>query len=126
MRSRRFPDRRCRCCAVVALLPRLRWPPRPVPPAPGFTLTDTAGKPVKLADYRGKYVVLEWTNPECPFVQKHYVSGNMQGLQKEWGAQDVVWLVDQLDQPRATANSRRRRQMARLDAGAGRGARRPR
>lgn len=60
--------------------------------APGFTLNDTAGKPVALADYRGKYVVLEWTNPECPFVQKHYVSRNMQDLQKEWGAKGVVWL----------------------------------
>ena len=60
--------------------------------APGFTLNDTAGKPVALADYRGKYVVLEWTNPECPFVQKHYVSRNMQDLQKEWGARGVVWL----------------------------------
>ncbi len=61
--------------------------------APEFTITDTAGKAVKLADYRGKYVVLEWTNPECPFVRKHYDSGNMQGLQKEWGAKDVVWLA---------------------------------
>jgi hypothetical protein len=60
--------------------------------APGFTLTDTGGKTVQLADYRGRYVVLEWTNPECPFVRKHYGSGNMQGLQKEWGAKDVVWL----------------------------------
>jgi peroxiredoxin len=64
----------------------------PGTPAPVFTLTDTAGKPVSLADYRGKYVVLEWTNPECPFVQKHYVSRNMQELQKEWSARDVVWL----------------------------------
>lgn len=60
--------------------------------APEFALADTTGKPVRLADYRGKYVVLEWTNPECPFVRKHYVSGNMQALQKEWGARDVVWL----------------------------------
>jgi peroxiredoxin len=60
--------------------------------APAFTLTDTGGQPVKLADYRGKFVVLEWTNPECPFVQKHYVSHNMQGLQAEWGAKGVVWL----------------------------------
>jgi len=65
----------------------------PGAPAPGFTLNDTAGKPVALADYRGKYVVLEWTNPECPFVQKHYVSRNMQDLQKEWGAKGVVWLA---------------------------------
>jgi hypothetical protein len=61
--------------------------------APDFTLTDTAGKAVKLADYRGKFVVLEWTNPECPFVRKHYNSNNMQSLQKEWGAKDVVWLA---------------------------------
>ena len=61
--------------------------------APEFALTDTAGKTVKLSDYRGKYVVLEWTNPECPFVRKHYDSGNMQGLQKEWGARNVVWLA---------------------------------
>jgi hypothetical protein len=61
--------------------------------APEFALTDTAGKTVKLSDYRGKYVVLEWTNPECPFVRKHYDSGNMQGLQKEWGAREVVWLA---------------------------------
>ncbi len=61
--------------------------------APGFTITDTAGKAVRLADYKGKYVVLEWTNPECPFVRKHYSSGNMQSLQKEWGGRDVVWLA---------------------------------
>jgi len=61
--------------------------------APDFTVADTNGKPVKLADYLGKFVVLEWTNPECPFVQKHYNSQNMQGLQKEWGAKDVVWLT---------------------------------
>ena len=62
-------------------------------PAPEFVIIDTGGKPVRLADYQGKFVVLEWTNPECPFVRKHYVSGNMQGLQKEWGAKDVVWLA---------------------------------
>jgi peroxiredoxin len=61
--------------------------------APDFTVADTAGKPVKLADFRGKYVVLEWTNPECPFVQKHYNSSNMQALQKEFGGRDVVWLA---------------------------------
>lgn len=60
--------------------------------APDFAVADAAGKPVKLADYRGKFVVLEWTNPECPFVRKHYDSKNMQGLQALWGAQDVVWL----------------------------------
>ena len=61
--------------------------------APDFVVADTSGRPVKLADYRGKFVVLEWTNPECPFVRKHYNSRNMQGLQKDWGAKDVVWLT---------------------------------
>ncbi len=62
-------------------------------PAPDFTVSDTAGKSVHLADFKGKFVVLEWTNPECPFVRKHYDSQNMQGLQKEFGARDVVWLA---------------------------------
>ena len=51
--------------------------------APDFTLTDVNGKAVKLADFKGKHVVLEWTNPGCPFVVKHYGSGNMQALQKD-------------------------------------------
>jgi peroxiredoxin len=61
-------------------------------PAPSFTLTDLEGKPVSLADYKGRTVVLEWHNFACPFVQKHYRSGNMQALQKKYGA-DVVWLA---------------------------------
>ena len=61
-------------------------------PAPDFTLTDSVGKTQHLADYRGKFVVLEWTNNECPFVRKHYGSGNMQALQKEETAQGVAWL----------------------------------
>ena len=61
--------------------------------APEFTLSDTDGKAVRLADYRGKYVVLEWTNPECPFVQSHYEARSMQGLQQAWGTKDVVWLT---------------------------------
>ena len=61
-------------------------------PAPAFTATDLAGKPVNLADYKGKTVVLEWHNFGCPFVQKHYRSGNMQALQKKYGS-DVVWLA---------------------------------
>lgn len=60
--------------------------------APAFTVTDLAGKPVNLADYKGKTVVLEWHNFGCPFVQKHYKSGNMQALQKKYGG-DVVWLA---------------------------------
>ncbi|MEP7068224.1 MAG: redoxin domain-containing protein [Usitatibacter sp.] len=61
-------------------------------PAPAFTATDLAGKPVNLADYKGKTVVLEWHNFGCPFVQKHYRSGNMQALQRKYGS-DVVWLA---------------------------------
>ena len=61
-------------------------------PAPEFTLNDLSGKSVKLSDYRGSYVVLEWVNPECPYVEKHYGSANMQGLQKDYTAQKVVWL----------------------------------
>ena len=61
--------------------------------APDFVVSDSAGKAVRLSDYQGKFVVLEWTNPDCPFVQKHYNSANMPALQKEWGARDVVWLT---------------------------------
>jgi len=60
--------------------------------APDFTLAATDGKPAHLADFHGKWVVLEWVNPGCPFVQKHYNSRNMQGLQKEYGGKQVVWL----------------------------------
>ena len=62
-------------------------------PAPTFTATDASGKTVSLADYKGKTVVLEWVNPGCPYVQKHYSSGNMQGTQKDATAKDVVWLA---------------------------------
>jgi len=61
-------------------------------PAPDFTLKDAAGRTVKLSDYRGKYVVLEWTNPGCPYVQKHYDSGNMAATQRDATAKGVVWL----------------------------------
>ena len=61
-------------------------------PAPAFTATDLAGKPVSLVDFKGRTVVLEWHNFGCPFVQKHYKSGNMQALQKKYGG-DVVWLT---------------------------------
>lgn len=62
-------------------------------PAPDFTLPDLAGKPVKLSDQKGKFVVLEWVNPECPYVRKHYNSANMPNLQKEFGAKNVAWLA---------------------------------
>jgi len=60
--------------------------------APNFTLTDTQGKPVQLSDFKGRYVVLEWTNPRCPFVRNHYDTRNMQALQEAWGPRGVVWL----------------------------------
>lgn len=62
-------------------------------PAPEFTGTDSNGKEHKLSDFKGKIVVLEWTNPECPYVVKHYDSKNMQKLQEEATAKDVVWLT---------------------------------
>jgi len=62
-------------------------------PAPDFALADLDGKTRKLSDFRDRFVVLEWNNPDCPFVRKHYESGNMQKLQKEWGSQGVVWLT---------------------------------
>ncbi len=61
--------------------------------APTFTATDSNGQTHNLADYKGKFVVLEWTNSGCPFTIKHYDSGNMQRLQKEWTGKGVVWLT---------------------------------
>ena len=61
--------------------------------APNFTLPDTNGKKVSLANFKGKYVVLEWYNPDCPFVGKHYKSRNMQGLQKEFTSKGVAWIT---------------------------------
>lgn len=61
-------------------------------PAPAFSAVDTRGKSVSLSDHRGKYVVLEWMNPGCPFTQKHYDSGNMPAVQKDATGRGVVWL----------------------------------
>lgn len=61
--------------------------------APDFTLPAASGDSVKLSSYAGKIVVLEWHNKGCPFVKKHYGSGNMQALQKEYTGKDVVWLT---------------------------------
>lgn len=60
--------------------------------APDFSLTDSKGKTQSVSQYKGKYVVLEWFNPDCPFVKKHYGSGNMQKLQEEATAKGVIWL----------------------------------
>jgi len=61
--------------------------------APAFTATDTEGRTRSLSEFQGKVVVLEWWNPQCPFVGKHYGSGHMQKLQKEWTGRGVVWLT---------------------------------
>lgn len=61
-------------------------------PAPDFTLKNSNNQQVKLSDYKGKIVVLEWTNHKCPFVVKHYKSNNMQKLQERYTKDDVVWL----------------------------------
>ncbi|HEX2715282.1 MAG TPA: redoxin domain-containing protein [Candidatus Acidoferrales bacterium] len=61
--------------------------------APDFTATGSNGKSFRLSDYRGKYVVLEWHNNGCPYVGKHYNSGNMQRLQKQWTDRGVVWFT---------------------------------
>lgn len=60
--------------------------------APDFTGTDSDGLTRSLSEYKGKYVVLEWLNYECPFVRKHYNSGNMQSLQRHYASKDVIWL----------------------------------
>lgn len=62
-------------------------------PAPGFTATDSHGQSHSLDQYHGKYVVLEWHNQGCPYTRKHYESGNMQNLQKEWTEKGVVWFT---------------------------------
>jgi peroxiredoxin len=61
--------------------------------APAFTASDSHGKTDSLDQFRGKYVVLEWHNQGCPYTQKHYVSGNMQTLQREWTAKGVIWFT---------------------------------
>jgi peroxiredoxin len=78
--------------AALCLATSLQAAPSVGQPAPDFTLKDPAGKAVKLSDFRGKYVVLEWTNPGCPYVRKHYNSGNMPATQQEAVSKGVVWL----------------------------------
>ena len=66
--------------------------PAPGSTAPDFSVTDSKGKTQSVSQYKGKYVVLEWFNPDCPFVKKHYGSGNMQKVQEEFTGKGVVWL----------------------------------
>jgi peroxiredoxin len=87
------PTRRTLIAAALALAAGTAFGNAAVgQPAPAFTATDTNGKTVSLADFKGKHVVLEWVNPGCPYVVKHYGSGNMQGTQREAAAKGVVWL----------------------------------
>jgi peroxiredoxin len=76
---------------IVALAAPALAAPQVGQPAPAFRAVDSNGKTRSLADFKGKTVVLEWTNPECPFVKKHY-AGNMQALQKAATKDGVVWL----------------------------------
>ena len=91
--SQRQPHRKLLSFALI--LTAFALPAAALPPgsaAPNFTGKDSAGAPQTLAQYRGKYVVLEWANQGCPYEQKHYRSGNMESLQKQWTAKGIVWL----------------------------------
>jgi len=79
--------------AVVALFALSALAVKVGDAAPDFTGTDSHGQTHKLSDSRGKFVVLEWHNNGCPFTKKHYESGNMQNLQKEWTGKGVVWFT---------------------------------
>jgi len=76
------------CCLAPALL----WAAKVGQKAPDFTCLASDGKEYRLSDFKGKFVVLEWHNQGCPFVRKHYESGNMQKLQSVWRGKGVVWL----------------------------------
>jgi peroxiredoxin len=78
---------------MLAAAPAFAAPAVVGQPAPPFSVTDASGKAVSLADFKGKIVVLEWVNPGCPYVRKHYDSANMQGTQKNATDKGVVWLA---------------------------------
>ncbi|MGH9866066.1 MAG: redoxin domain-containing protein, partial [Candidatus Acidiferrales bacterium] len=78
---------------AIAMVASLAFAARVGEAAPDFTATDSTGQVHHLSDYRGKFVVLEWTNRGCPYTRKHYDSGNMQRLQQEWTAKGVIWLT---------------------------------
>jgi peroxiredoxin len=79
--------------AMILLATAAAFAARVGQPAPDFTAADSNGQTHHLADYRGKYVVLEWHNNGCPYTQKHYESGNMENLQREWTARGVIWFT---------------------------------
>jgi peroxiredoxin len=80
-------------CCVAAPPAAVAQQPKVGDAAPAFAATDSQGKTEALDQFRGKYVVLEWHNQGCPFTRKHYVSGNMQALQKQWTDKGVVWFT---------------------------------
>jgi peroxiredoxin len=90
---RHLPIRTATVISALLALSLTAWAARVGDPAPDFTGTDSNGQTHKLSEYRGKYVVLEWTNNGCPYTRKHYTSGNMQNLQKQWTAKGVIWLT---------------------------------
>jgi glutathione peroxidase-family protein len=78
---------------LLAALLSQAWAVRIGERAPDFTATDSNGQTHKLSEYAGKFVVLEWHNRGCPYTQKHYTSGNMERLQREWTGRGVIWLT---------------------------------
>ncbi len=78
---------------ALLVVPGLISAPRVGEPAPDFSTTASNGKTYRLSEMRGKFVVLEWHNNGCPYTRKHYESGNMQRLQKDWTAKGVVWFT---------------------------------
>ena len=84
------------CAALMAALLPIISPAAEIrvgTPAPNLTATDSRGQNETLSSFKGKWVVLEWHNNGCPYTKKHYDSGNMQSLQKEWTAKGVVWFT---------------------------------
>jgi len=83
------------CCLAMLLIvfPTAIFAAKVGDPAPQFTATDSHGASRSLSSYRGKFVVLEWHNQGCPYTKKHYDSGNMERLQKEWTSKGVVWFT---------------------------------
>jgi peroxiredoxin len=79
--------------AALLIAPILMSAPRIGEPAPDFSAIASNGKTYRLSEFRGKFVVLEWHNNGCPYTRKHYESGNMQRLQKEWTAKGVEWFT---------------------------------
>ena len=87
-----LPRRAFIALCALALAPAAQAAPAVGQDAPDFSLKDAAGRNVRLSDFRGRHVVLEWTNPGCPYVMKHYDSGNMPATQKDAIDRGVVWL----------------------------------